>query len=94
MTPQNISKARAKNPQSLAYYLRNMGFNRNRLVDQKYVLQWILIFCLTPSGRWKLYFFGTIVGMYLSYYSWCTANAHPNVHFSTFKMIKTVKELV
>jgi hypothetical protein len=88
MTPQNVSAARGRTPRPLVYYLRNLGFNRNRNPHQQFVLQWIAIFCLTPSGRWKLYFFGTLVGMYLSYYNWCTTNNHPRVHFSTFKLIK------
>jgi len=89
ITRQAVSKAmNLKDVRPLVYYLRNLGFTRQRSKGENHVLRWIDAFCLVPSGRSKRYFFGTVVGMYLSYHNWCLTSEFPTVHFSSFKRIK------
>ena len=81
-------------PHPLSYYLRELGFPRDRLGEREaYVLQWLEDNCPFPSGRSKRYFVGTSQMMYGAYLSWTLSNNLPSVSSSTFSEIRLLEHV-
>jgi len=53
---------------------KSHGNSEEQIRPPRNFLNWILIFCITPSGKYRLCYFGTFIAMYSEYYSWCLQN--------------------
>ncbi len=62
--------------ENLTYYLKNLGFSRNRIGEKMDNLNdWFLHRCPPPSGsKFRKYASGTKESMYMEYLDWCTEN--------------------
>jgi len=81
-----VNLSRAREVPSMAYYIRNMEFPREKIVEAKRnVLDWFNEYCVVPSGRSKRYYLGTNLAAYSEYIAWASRLDYQTVSYSYFR---------
>jgi hypothetical protein len=86
---RRVSKARNTNSKPLSYYMSHLELPRNRLGPKEvHVLNWIMMYCIVPSGKSARCFYGTFAGMYSEYHAWTVRCEFPSVSPTTFNQLR------